>query len=59
MHDSHDRGEPPGEAGTATGAGPYRPPKRGWARGPLVIILAFALACALFLLVSGRSHEQQ
>lgn len=41
---------PPGEASTATGAGPYRPLKRGWARGPLAVILALALVCALFFL---------
>ncbi|MFI6149701.1 DUF6480 family protein [Streptomyces sp. NPDC051109] len=42
---------PPGEASTGTGAGPYRPPKRGWARGPLAIIIAVAVICALFFLV--------
>ncbi|UQW99615.1 DUF6480 family protein [Streptomyces sp. RerS4] len=42
---------PPGEASTATGAGPHRQPKRGWAKGPLAIIVLVAVVCALFFLV--------
>ncbi|MEU9305546.1 DUF6480 family protein [Streptomyces sp. NPDC048269] len=42
---------PPAEASTASGAGPYRPVKRGWAKGPIVVIVVLALACALFFLV--------
>lgn len=42
---------PPGEASTATGAGPHRPLKRGWVRGPLAIIVILAVLCALFFLV--------
>ncbi|MEU3775795.1 DUF6480 family protein [Streptomyces sp. NPDC032472] len=41
---------PPAEASTGTGAGPHRPLKRGWARGPLVIIVVLAIAVALFFL---------
>lgn len=42
---------PPAEASTATGAGPHRPPKRGWARGPLVALGVVVVLCALFFLV--------
>ncbi|KIF07173.1 membrane protein [Streptomyces sp. RSD-27] len=41
---------PPGESSTGSGAGPYRPLTRGWAKGPLVIICLVAVACALFFL---------
>lgn len=41
---------PPGESSTGTGAGPHRPLKRGSARGPLAIIVALAVICALFFL---------
>ncbi|MEU5809263.1 DUF6480 family protein [Streptomyces sp. NPDC047718] len=41
---------PPGESSTGSGAGPYRPLTRGWAKGPLVLICVVALACALFFL---------
>ncbi|AXE24483.1 hypothetical protein C0216_14375 [Streptomyces globosus] len=41
---------PPGESSTAGGAGPYRPLKRGWAGGPLTIIVTVAVLCALFFL---------
>ncbi|MGP3683226.1 DUF6480 family protein [Streptomyces sp. IBSNAI002] len=41
---------PPGESSTGSGAGPYRPLTRGWAKGPLVLICLVALACALFFL---------
>ncbi|MER7538371.1 DUF6480 family protein [Streptomyces sp. NPDC097704] len=42
---------PPAESGTSTGTGPYRPPRRGWAAGPLVIIWAIVVLLALFFLV--------
>lgn len=42
---------PPAESGTSTGTGPYRPPRRGWAAGPLVIIWSLTIAFALFFLV--------
>ncbi|MFF5922628.1 DUF6480 family protein [Streptomyces flavochromogenes] len=42
---------PPAESGTSTGTGPYRPPRRGWATGPLVIIWAMVVLFALFFLV--------
>ncbi|MFJ3581746.1 DUF6480 family protein [Streptomyces sp. NPDC090127] len=42
---------PPAESSTSSGAGPYRPPKRGWGRGPLIIIVAVAVLIALFFLV--------
>ncbi|MEW1635425.1 DUF6480 family protein [Streptomyces sp. NPDC093801] len=41
---------PPGESSTGSGAGPYRPLTRGWAKGPLLLICLVALACALFFL---------
>ncbi|MFD9304841.1 DUF6480 family protein [Streptomyces sp. NPDC060048] len=41
---------PPAESSTASGAGPYRPLKRGWAKGPLVLIIVPAPAVALFFL---------
>ncbi|MFF5448069.1 DUF6480 family protein [Streptomyces sp. NPDC012888] len=42
---------PPGESSTATGAGPYRPLKKGWGKGPLIVIVALAVVVALFFLV--------
>ncbi|MCB8906992.1 MULTISPECIES: DUF6480 family protein [unclassified Streptomyces] len=42
---------PPAESGTSTGTGPYRPPRRGWATGPLVAIWSLVVLCALFFLV--------
>ncbi|WP_395358379.1 DUF6480 family protein [Streptomyces sp. YH02] len=42
---------PPAESGTSTGTGPYRPPRRGWAAGPMVIIWSLVILCALFFLV--------
>lgn len=42
---------PPAEAGTSTGTGPYRPLKRGWATGPLAIVLLIVLLCAAFFAV--------
>ncbi|MEX0172971.1 DUF6480 family protein [Streptomyces sp. LMG1-1-1.1] len=42
---------PPAESGTSTGTGPYRPPRRGWAAGPLLIICSLAVVLALFFLV--------
>ncbi|WP_285544919.1 DUF6480 family protein [Streptomyces lavendulae] len=44
---------PPGEASTASGAGPYRPLKRGWGKGPLALVIALALLVALFFLAYG------
>ncbi|MGT2526511.1 DUF6480 family protein [Streptomyces nojiriensis] len=41
---------PPGESSTGTGAVPYRPLTRGWAKGPLLVICLVALECALFFL---------
>ncbi|MEU6890313.1 DUF6480 family protein [Streptomyces sp. NPDC046557] len=41
---------PPGEASTSSGAGPYRPLKRGWGNGPLVAICVVAILCAAFFL---------
>ncbi|WP_404953545.1 DUF6480 family protein [Streptomyces sp. 147326] len=41
---------PPGESSTGSGAGPYRPLTRGWAKGPLLLICLLALVCALFFL---------
>ncbi|MFI8521112.1 DUF6480 family protein [Streptomyces sp. NPDC085481] len=41
---------PPAEAGTSTGVGPHRPPRRGWGRGPLIAVCAVAIVCALFFL---------
>lgn len=41
---------PPGESSTGSGAGPYRPLTRGWAKGPLVIICLLAVVVALFFL---------
>ncbi|WP_030716601.1 DUF6480 family protein [Streptomyces sp. NRRL F-2580] len=41
---------PPGESSTGSGAGPYRPLTRGWAKGPLVVICLLALVFALFFL---------
>ncbi|MET9319113.1 DUF6480 family protein [Streptomyces sp. NPDC003038] len=41
---------PPAESSTSSGAGPYRPLKRGWSKGPIVIICFVALVCALFFL---------
>ncbi|WP_017240615.1 DUF6480 family protein [Streptomyces sp. SS] len=42
---------PPAESGTSTGTGPYRPPRRGWAAGPLLIIWSLTVVFALFFLV--------
>ncbi|GAA3920362.1 DUF6480 family protein [Streptomyces gulbargensis] len=42
---------PPAETGTGTGTGPYRPPRAGWAKGPLVVIWLLVAVCALFFLV--------
>ncbi|KJY34170.1 MULTISPECIES: DUF6480 family protein [Streptomyces] len=44
---------PPAEASTASGAGPHRPPKRGWSKGPLVAIVLLAVLVALFFLAYG------
>ncbi|MGW6568627.1 DUF6480 family protein [Streptomyces sp. NPDC054975] len=41
---------PPAESSTSSGAGPYRPLKRGWGKGPLVIIVVLAVLVALFFL---------
>lgn len=41
---------PPAEASTTSGAGPYRPPRRGWGKGPLIAICVVAVLCALFFL---------
>ncbi|MFG3350312.1 DUF6480 family protein [Streptomyces sp. NPDC048018] len=41
----------PAETGTGTATGPRRPPRRGWAAGPLVALWAVVLLCALFFLV--------
>ncbi|MFF8835878.1 DUF6480 family protein [Streptomyces sp. NPDC015130] len=46
---------PPAESGTGTGTGPYRPLRRGWARGPLVAVLLLALVVALFFLAYAIS----
>ncbi|MGY3846992.1 DUF6480 family protein [Streptomyces hydrogenans] len=42
---------PPAESGTGTGTGPYRPLRRGWAAGPLLIVGLLVMAFALFFLV--------
>ncbi|MFC8509555.1 DUF6480 family protein [Streptomyces sp. NPDC057411] len=42
---------PPAESGTGTGTGPHRPLKRGWAAGPLAILLLVVLLCAAFFAV--------
>ncbi|MCM1948382.1 MULTISPECIES: DUF6480 family protein [Streptomyces] len=42
---------PPAESGTGTGTGPYRPLRRGWAAGPLLIVGLLVVAFALFFLV--------
>ncbi|MFJ5546320.1 DUF6480 family protein [Streptomyces sp. NPDC093225] len=42
---------PPAESGTGTGTGPHRPPKRGWAGGPLTVVVVLAVLVALFFLV--------
>ncbi len=44
---------PPAEASTSSGAGPYRPLKRGWSKGPLAIILIVVILVALFFLAYG------
>ncbi|MFD3549195.1 DUF6480 family protein [Streptomyces sp. NPDC058655] len=41
---------PPGESGTGTGTGPYRPLTRGWGKGPLVLICLLSFVIALFFL---------
>ncbi|WP_406864746.1 DUF6480 family protein [Streptomyces sp. HUAS MG47] len=41
---------PPAEASTSSGAGPYRPLKRGWGKGPLIVIILLAVLVALFFL---------
>ncbi|MFF8606627.1 DUF6480 family protein [Streptomyces sp. NPDC015346] len=41
---------PPAESSTSSGAGPYRPPKRGWAKGPVIAICVIAVLVALFFL---------
>ncbi|MCX5199161.1 DUF6480 family protein [Streptomyces sp. NBC_00249] len=41
---------PPGESSTGSGAGPYRPLTRGWAKRPLVLICLLAFLVALFFL---------
>ncbi|MBT2471536.1 hypothetical protein J7E97_27645 [Streptomyces sp. ISL-66] len=41
---------PPAEASTTSGAGPYRRPKPGWGKGPLIVICVVAVLCALFFL---------
>ncbi|MFF7780498.1 DUF6480 family protein [Streptomyces tanashiensis] len=45
--DTGPGGRPPAETGTGTATGPHRPPRRGWATGPLVILWADVLLCAL------------
>ncbi|MFJ8663422.1 DUF6480 family protein [Streptomyces sp. NPDC093795] len=42
---------PPAESGTSTGTGPYRPLRRGWGKGPLVLLWVLVVVCALFFLV--------
>ncbi|AJF69020.1 membrane protein [Streptomyces vietnamensis] len=44
---------PPAESGTGTGTGPHRPLKRGWAGGPLAVIIGVVVLVALFFLVYG------
>ncbi|MEU9037889.1 DUF6480 family protein [Streptomyces sp. NPDC048352] len=44
---------PPGESSTSSGAGPYRPLTRGWAKGPLALIVILAILVALFFLAYG------
>ncbi|MFJ9811157.1 DUF6480 family protein [Streptomyces sp. NPDC101158] len=44
---------PPAEAGTGTGTGPYRKPKAGWSKGPLLILAVAVLVFALFFAVYG------
>ncbi|GAA3506920.1 DUF6480 family protein [Streptomyces showdoensis] len=44
---------PPAESGTGTGTGPHRPLKRGWAAGPLAVIIALVVLVALFFLAYG------
>ncbi|MEW1906753.1 DUF6480 family protein [Streptomyces sp. NPDC056488] len=41
---------PPAESGTGTGTGPYRPLRRGWAAGPLLVLWIVVGLCALFFL---------
>lgn len=41
---------PPAESSTSSGAGPYRPLVRGWAKGPLIVICLVAVLIALFFL---------
>ncbi|MER5734895.1 DUF6480 family protein [Streptomyces sp. NPDC002262] len=42
---------PPAESGTGTATGPYRPLRRGWAAGPLLVVGLLVVAFALFFLV--------
>ncbi|MFD5426144.1 DUF6480 family protein [Streptomyces sp. NPDC127084] len=42
---------PPAESSTSSGAGPYRKPTRGWAKGPLTAISIVVLLFAAFFLV--------
>ncbi|MFJ6632684.1 DUF6480 family protein [Streptomyces sp. NPDC091376] len=42
---------PPAESSTSSGAGPYQPPVRGWAKGPLAAISVVVLLVAAFFLV--------
>ncbi|GGY36886.1 DUF6480 family protein [Streptomyces omiyaensis] len=44
---------PPAETGTGTGTGPYRPLKRGWSTGPLLILAVTVLVFALFFASYG------
>ncbi|MFF8602150.1 DUF6480 family protein [Streptomyces sp. NPDC015232] len=44
---------PPAETGTGTGTGPHRRPKRGWAGGPLMVVLIVVLVCAAFFAAYG------
>ncbi|WP_128979219.1 DUF6480 family protein [Streptomyces roseicoloratus] len=44
---------PPAETGTSTGTGPHRRPTRGWAGGPLFLVLLVVLVVALFFAAYG------
>ncbi|WP_329013243.1 DUF6480 family protein [Streptomyces sp. NBC_00690] len=41
---------PPAESSTGSGTGPRQETSRGWAKGPLLIILAIAACFAAFFL---------